>query len=148
MQIKSLTEDNTRLVESLKVRTNQTYKDFESQIRAKDNLIGELTSKLKESTRVIQSVKVKNLELKERIDNGTGREKSKTRTQHVEQLEATIKKLQDHIRKQDSSSGSLKEQHSMVLAQNESLEAKMLLQDANHEKMTGELRDKYEHELA
>ena len=29
--------------------------------------------------------------------------------QHVEQLEATIKKLQDHIRKQDSSSGSLKE---------------------------------------
>ena len=51
--IAMLSEDNARLHESLKVRRDQLNSNSIKQIQAKNNLIKELTLKLKESTRVI-----------------------------------------------------------------------------------------------
>ena len=67
MHIKMLQEDNVRLTESVKAKKEQVTGTITNQIKVKDGLIEELTSKLKESTKVIQQVKQSNKKLKEDI---------------------------------------------------------------------------------
>jgi len=63
--IRMLQEDNQRLAESIKQRKEQVQGAISAQIKVKDSLIEELTSKLKESTKVIQHIKTQNKRLKE-----------------------------------------------------------------------------------
>ena len=75
-----------------------------NSIKGKDNLISELTAKLKESTRVIQSVKTKNQELREHNESQaiiTENVETEEYRHQCEMLELKVTQLNDQLKQSE-----------------------------------------------